>query len=76
VGKRQIGRVPGLDRRLANLLQVQLYAGSETVGRADAVLELRGEFEEEEEEEEEFLGPSLQPVVARKPTVEGSYDCC
>jgi hypothetical protein len=73
VGKRQIGRVPGLDRRLANLLQVQLYAGSETVGRADAVLELRGEFEEEEEE---FLGPSLQPVVARKPTVEGSYDCC
>jgi hypothetical protein len=43
------------------------------------VLELRGEFDEEEkeeEEEEEFLGPSLQPVVARKPTVEGSYDCC
>ena len=37
----------------------KVYAGSETVGRADAVLELGGEFEEEEqkEEDEEFLGP-------------------
>jgi hypothetical protein len=34
------------------------------------------EEEEQEEEDEEFLGPLLQPVVARRPTVAGSYDCC